>query len=151
MSENLIQEIPRRPGLIRRLAAMLYDFLLLIALFFIATYLVLPITGGKSIPPGNIYYQLYLLLVAFLFYGWFWTHGGQTLGMLAWRLKVQQSDGKPITWGCAGLRFGAALGAGISILGFFWICFDPKRRAWHDIWSKTEIVFRHENNTAHEN
>ncbi|OGI41569.1 MAG: hypothetical protein A2150_00620 [Candidatus Muproteobacteria bacterium RBG_16_64_11] len=46
----------------------------------------------------------------FLFYGWFWTRGGQTLGMRAWRLRLTRADGGPVTWRRAALRIGA-LGA----------------------------------------
>ena len=42
---------------------------------------------------------LLMLAVAWAFYGWFWLHGGQTLGMRAWRLKLVTDDGRPLTAG----------------------------------------------------
>jgi uncharacterized RDD family membrane protein YckC len=95
-------------GLLRRLGAIVYDALLLCATLFIATALVLPVTGGVAVAGGNPLFSLYLLLICFLFYGWFWTHGGQTLGMRAWKFRVQQHDGRPISWWAAGVRFALA-------------------------------------------
>ncbi|CAK0765771.1 RDD domain-containing protein [Gammaproteobacteria bacterium] len=130
-----------RPTLVRRLAAMVYDFFLLFSLLFIAGFLSLPFTGGERVPPGNQLFRLYLLVVSFLFYGWFWTHGGQTLGMRAWRLRVQRPNGSPVGWKQAALRFLAALVSWACLgLGFLWILVDKDRRAWPDLWSETEMI-----------
>jgi uncharacterized RDD family membrane protein YckC len=92
-------------GLFRRLGAIFYDALLLFAILCIATMLVLPLNGGAAIQAGNPLYFSYVYLSCFCFYGWFWTHGGQTLGMRAWQLRLQCYDGENITWWQAGLRF----------------------------------------------
>ena len=97
--------LPSTPGLFRRLGAIFYDSLLLIATWFLFTIFALPLTMGEAIPAGNILYRLYLLLIALAFFGGFWTHGGQTLGMRAWRIKVQQPNGQLITWRQVLLRF----------------------------------------------
>lgn len=129
------------PALLRRLAAILYDSLLLAAVVFALTALVLPLTGGKAIAAGNWLYRAYLLLGAFLFFAGFWTHGGQTLGMRAWRIKVQQSNGQMITWPQALLRFGFALVSWLPLgAGFWWALVDKQGKAWHDRLSATEIV-----------
>jgi uncharacterized RDD family membrane protein YckC len=133
-------------GLLRRFGAMLYDLLLVIALLFIVTALFLPFTGGEAITPDRSVaveriYQAVLLLVVVLFFSLFWTWRGQTVGMLAWRLRVERSDGTLLTWRDALLRLG---GACVSIaalgLGYFWIWFDRDRLAWHDRWSGTRVV-----------
>ena len=69
-------------GLFRRLAALLYDALLVIAILFIAA-LPLPLIEEhvRTLWWARILEQLYLLTAWFLFFGWFWTHGGQTVGM----------------------------------------------------------------------
>ena len=92
-------------GLFRRLGAIFYDALLLFAILCIATALVLPLNGGAAIQAGNPLYFSYVYLICFCFYGWFWTHGGQTLGMRAWQLRLQPYDGGNITWWQAGVRF----------------------------------------------
>jgi len=94
------------PGsLWRRLAAIIYDGLLLFAIIIIATALTLPFTGFKGSSEYNPMLSMYLLLVIFFFNGWFWTHGGQTLGMRAWRIQLVQAHGKPLTWKLALVRF----------------------------------------------
>jgi uncharacterized RDD family membrane protein YckC len=128
------------PGFFRRLAAIIYDLFLLLALLFVATLLVLPLNHGEAFTSKQYWYPAYLLTVSFLFYGWFWTHGGQTLGMRAWKIKVLTFDRKPIDWTQALLRFTATL---VSLapggLGFAWILIDKNRRAWHDYLSHTAL------------
>lgn len=130
-----------RPGLFLRLAVVVYDALVLLAVLFLATALVLPITKGQAIEPEHPLFQLYLLAVAFLYLGWFWTRAGQTVAMRAWRLRVVDLQGRRIGWSRAGLRFLAALlsWAGFG-LGFVWVALDPHKRAWHDILSATRVV-----------
>lgn len=133
--------LPSPPGLLRRLGAILYDSLLLLALWFLLTIFTLPLTAGAAIPAGNILYRLYLLLIALAFFGGFWTHGGQTLGMRAWRLRVQQPNGQTITWPQALLRFGYALLSWLPLgAGFWWMLIDTEGKAWHDRLSATELV-----------
>jgi uncharacterized RDD family membrane protein YckC len=134
------------PGLARRLAAMLYDSLLLAALWFVATALLLAVTAGRlsdpSRPPWMLYIlQLSLLLVTFLFFAGFWTQGGQTLGMRAWRLKLVSTSGGPISWKQAAGRFAAAIPS-VGFLGFgiLWMLFDRERCTVHDRLSGTRLV-----------
>jgi len=117
-----------------------YDAVLLLAVLFFATAITLPFNSGQSFSADQYFFRLYLLAVCFIFYGWFWTHGGQTLGLRAWKIKVCQLDGSAITWRMAGLRFAAA---GLSWLcfglGFFWCLFDKNRLCWHDYLSNTRV------------
>lgn len=132
----------KAPGFFRRLAAVCYDTLLLIAVLFVATAIVLPFNGGKAFSEDQLYYPGYLLAVSFGFFGWFWTHGGQTPGMRAWKIKALSFDRQPLTWKQALVRFFAAfLSWGICGLGFLWIIVSRKKRAWHDSLSKTAVYF----------
>ena len=79
--------IHKRPGPIRQIMAMIYDFLLLLSALLFAAIIPVALNSGEAITPGNVFFLLYLLSVCFLFYGWFWTHGGQTLGMRAWKIN----------------------------------------------------------------
>jgi uncharacterized RDD family membrane protein YckC len=129
------------PGFLRRLAAITYDVILLIAVFFVATALLLPLNSGEAIT-GSLLFPLYLLIVSFIFYGWFWTHGGQTLGLKAWKLKVLTFDQQPINWTQALIRFTTAIIAwSLFGLGFLWIIFDKNKHGWHDRLSKTAVFF----------
>jgi len=133
-------------GVLRRFGAMLYDLLIVGALMFIVTALFLPFTGGEAITPGDAgvlerIYQSALLLVVVLFFGVFWTWRGQTIGMLAWRLRVERNDGSSLTWRDALIRLGGACVSLAALgLGYFWIWIDSERRAWHDRWSGTRVV-----------
>lgn len=127
--------------LLRRLGAVLYDSLVLLALWFLATAILLPFTHGEAIHSGNPLYQTYLFLISFAFFAGFWTRGGQSIGMRAWRLKVVGRDGKPVTLWNALLRFLVAIASWAPCgLGFLWSLFEPNRRTWHDLYSETDLV-----------
>jgi uncharacterized RDD family membrane protein YckC len=134
------------PGFLRRLAAQIYDLLLLIAILFLATALLLPFTAGEAVSDQQtLIYRIYILVISFFFYGWFWTHGGQTLGLRAWKIKVLTRDQKPINWTQALLRFTTAIPSwGFFGIGFLWILVDKNRRSWHDHLSKTALFFEHQ-------
>ncbi|MBX3704474.1 MAG: RDD family protein [Steroidobacteraceae bacterium] len=109
-------------GILRRLGAFFYDALLLVALLFVATLPWLALTGGEAITPGSAggleyAYRGWLLAVAFAYFGLSWTHGGQTLGMRAWRLRLVRADGGPPGWLDATVRF--TLGATMALLAGF--------------------------------
>jgi uncharacterized RDD family membrane protein YckC len=133
-------------GVFRRLGAMLYDALLVVALLMVVTALLLSLTGGEAITSERYgaleyFYRAVLLLVICGFFGWFWTRKGQTLGMRAWRLKVVREDGALLTWSDALKRMGGALVSwGACGLGYFWIWFDRDRLAWHDRWTHTRVI-----------
>ncbi len=133
-------------GLLRRLGALFYDSLLLAALLMVVTAALLPLTGGEAIDAARnpllewVYRGLLLATVA-LYYGIPWTRRGQTLGMVAWRLRLERSDGTLPRWSDVPKRLAAAtlslLPAG---LGWWWMLVDPERLTWHDRLSGTRIV-----------
>ena len=120
---------------------MFYDSLILVALFMFITALLLIFTGGDGISSGNRYYQALLLFtIAFFFIG-FWVTKGHTLGMLAWRLRVERNDGSRMSWKHATLRLiGAVLSLACVGLGYLWMYADSQRRTWHDRFSDSRIV-----------
>lgn len=130
----------------RRLGAMLYDALLVIALLMVVTALLMTLTGGEAITAehvGAFEYAYQALLVAMIvgFFGWFWTRRGQTLGMQAWRLKVIREDGSLLSWADTVKRLGAALVSWAALgLGYFWIWIDRDGLAWHDRWTRTRVI-----------
>ncbi len=127
------------PSLPRRLAACLYDGLILVAVEMLAAGAWVAATGAAA-APGSFGFQLYVLAVALGFFTAFWTRG-ETLGMRAWRLRVVGPDGRPPAWPRALGRAGAALLSWAAFgLGFLWVLADPERRAWHDRLSGTRLV-----------
>ena len=128
-------------GLLRRLAAAVYDGLLIIALMAVGSLPMVALNDGEAISPGNIVYQIALVGISLLFYTAFWLHGGQTPGMRVWRLHLVSVDGKALSGRQVLLRYCAAW---ISLLacglGFLWILVDNKNRAWHDQWSGSQVI-----------
>jgi len=135
-------EDPQTALLLRRLAALAYDGVILLGLAFFLT-LVLVIFRGGAIPPGSVWYGLGLVGAGFAFFGWSWTRGGQTLGARAWNLRVETAAGKPLGWGNAALRFLAAwLLLTPPGLGFAWALWDRDRLCWHDRLSRTRVRYQ---------
>jgi uncharacterized RDD family membrane protein YckC len=161
-------------GLPRRAAALLYDALLVLALALVTTFAMLPLTGGEALlvstrgALGHLYHAV-LLLVVYAYFGWCWTHGGQTLGMRAWRIALEDSTGGPITWAAAAGRFllgigmlflaltgawylrapasalaraGAAMLLAPAVLDFAWIVFDRDSRSLLDLALGTRVLHR---------
>lgn len=114
MNQNTDQHQTQAP-IIKRLLAIFYDAFLLIAILFLAMALLLLISAGHPFQDGDPLITAYLLVVSFGFFGWFWTHGGQTLGMRAWKLRVQQRSGDAITWRQTVVRFATALPAWVVL------------------------------------
>ena len=122
----------------RRFGAMVYDGLLLLSILFVATFAVLPLTGGAAVASGNPFYAGYLLLIAYLYFAGQWTRGGCTLGMRAWRIRLCKQDGSVPGWSACSLRFVAAMLCWTPAgLGFFSGIGRPDRLAWHDRISGT--------------
>ncbi|MCF2858982.1 RDD family protein [Pseudoalteromonas sp. SMS1] len=145
-----------RAGFIRRLASLIYDALVVIAFAMLTTIIYLVLVQGMIsiglfslgthedvtalIQATPILYYLrtmMLITVSVVFFGYFWTKSGQTIGMRAWRLKVQRTDGKLLSWPQAIARsLTALLGLGNLI-----VILDRKhRRALQDLVCKTEVV-----------
>lgn len=130
-----------QPSLIRRLAAVLYDGLLLIALWMGASAVWLGVTGGTAVAAGDAAYRLYLLAIAWGFLVGFWLRAGRTLGMQAWRLRLRAADGGPVTLRQANARFFAALLSWLPAgAGFLWALVDREGLTWQDRLSGTRLV-----------
>jgi uncharacterized RDD family membrane protein YckC len=128
--------------LLRRLGAMLYDGLLVTAVLMLATVPFVIERGGETVEPDDNYlYQLSMLIVMYLFFVYFWTRGGQTLGMRAWRLRLETDDGRSPSITVASLRFFVAIVSLIPFgLGFLWQLWDKDRLTWHDRIAGTRML-----------
>jgi len=85
--------------------------------------------------------QSLLFLELFLFFVWSWVYRGQTLGMMAWRLRVEADDGSPLRLLQATTRFFGALLSFLPLgLGQLWILVHPDRRSWSDLMSSSRVV-----------
>jgi uncharacterized RDD family membrane protein YckC len=101
----------------RRLIASVYDGLLLVALWMGAALIEVMIRDQLlGLPSYHAWLQVYFFTIGLGFFGWFWTHGGQTLGMRSWRLKVQRLDGSTLRWPIASLRYTVMLASWALVL-----------------------------------
>lgn len=146
MTSSLDQQPNTYPaGLLRRLAAVVYDALLILALLMVFGFIGVAVTKGEA--NAHWLFKLLVWLVPVAFYTYFWRKGGQTLGMQAWRLRVQTVQGQRISRRQAGLRLVGGLAAWLCLgLGFVWLLFDAHKRAWPDLLSGTQVVVVPKNN-----
>lgn len=129
----------RGAGLARRLAAMFYDALLILAIWMITLLVMVVANGGEPVLGAPV--QSLLFLEAFTFVAYFWTRAGQTAGMRAWRLRLESNDGRRVSLHQATLRFAVALVAfGALGIGYFWALIDRQGRTWPDIASNCRVV-----------
>ena len=137
MSYKLHSSCPSA-SLIKQLAAMVYDSLLIIAILFVATAVMLPFNKGEAIV-GNFLFSMILILIIFCFYSWFWNKSGQTLGMRVWKIRIVSELGGNPSWAVSFLRLVfAILSLSCLGLGYWWRLFRPY--TWHDKLSLTRIV-----------
>lgn len=140
----------------RRIAAMVYDSLLIFAIWIIVGFIVLSLFGleqartldGEVVVMDPVVKNtLFIAMLgsAFLFFAWFWTHSGQTLGMQAWRIRVANTDGTAIGWRQCAIRFVVAPPAlALAGIGYWWALFDSAGRSWPDIASGSHLhMVRH--------
>lgn len=129
-------------SLLRRLASMLYEALLLAAVMYFAGFVFVAATHNAQTPGMRHLLQAYLLAVSACYFLWFWLHGGQTLAMKTWRLKLVSADGRRPTPNQCALRFIAAmLGIGLAGAGILWALVDRERQFLHDRLAGTRLIF----------
>lgn len=131
---------------------MAYDSILVLAIWMVVAFIVLSLFGidnartvdGEAVTLDPLYKNTLfaaMLASAWGFFGWFWTHSGQTLGMQAWRIRVENADGSTISVYQSVMRFFAAI---LSLLlfglGYLMILFNPARLSLHDKISGTVVV-----------
>ncbi|HEY5761542.1 MAG TPA: RDD family protein [Steroidobacter sp.] len=146
MTETVPTQRLPSAGVLRRLGAMLYDFILVVAVLVVLTLLMLPLTGGEAVTVGpyrnwKYAFQLFEVVVIVIFFGVPWTRSGQTLGMQAWRLRVEREDGSRLRWSDVIKRLAAAtVSLTLAFAGYLWIWVDKDKLAWHDRWTGTRVI-----------
>ncbi|GAB1259363.1 RDD family protein [Aurantivibrio plasticivorans] len=136
-------------GPFRRIAALGYDLLLLGGISLIYGAVALAIGKAVGVPVEQAQQPLLFSIAVQLgwagviagFYCYFWVHGGQTLGMRAWRLRLVTPEGQPVraiqaAKRCAISPFGVLLGG----IGYWWCWLNSERKALHDLLSDTTVV-----------
>lgn len=137
--------------LLRRLAAIVYDSLLVFAFLVVLAIFTTAYLGGESIyaagPLGVKIYNAVRFLIVFGFFVAYWSTRGRTLGMQSWGLQLIDANGRVPRAGAATLRFFAAILSWLPLgLGFIWQLWDRDGLTWHDRLSGTRVVYIPKNN-----
>lgn len=126
-------------GLMRRLASMVYETLLVLAVVFVAAFGFSALTGFKGSGPLLPVFQFYLFAVMGVYFTWFWSRGRRTLAMKTWRLRITGKDGG----GLSPLRaFGRYCLAWLNLTGIdiVWTFVDREHLFLHDRLAGTRLV-----------
>lgn len=133
----------------RRLASIVYDAFLVVAISMLYGALVLAVQvlvfgpGEKDYQPtvkGPLFQLGWYLSIA-VFYYYFWRKSGQTAGMRAWRLKLVNENGdRPSRAQCAIRILLAPFSLLLFGLGYLWCLVDKNGDAIHDKLSGTRVV-----------
>ncbi len=125
-----------RAALRHRLGAMLYDALAVLGIW-IATIVALVTVVGDAVVGAWV--QSVLFVESYAYFAFFWCRRGQTVGMLAWRLKLRCAG--PFRPTQALRRFVAGLASFLTLgLGFAWMWIDRDKLTWGDRFSASEVV-----------
>lgn len=155
---------PAAPGLARRLASLTYEGVVLFGVVFVAGYLYSALTQQRNAMQGRFGLMAFEFVVLGVYFIWFWTHGGQTVAMKAWHLRVVDSSSRPLSQARALARYAASLlwfapalliielngikGTG-PVLGTLFLglltyallsLLLPRRQFLHDVLCKTQLI-----------
>lgn len=140
-TDNAAATLAQPASLIRRFLSLVYEALLLAAVLFAGTLPVLLLLQHAGTAFTRPVLQLYLPVLCGVYFVWQWLHGGQTLPMKSWRIKLVTRDGTQLTPRRAISRYLLALlSLALFGTGFLWACFDRDRQFLHDRLADTRIV-----------
>jgi uncharacterized RDD family membrane protein YckC len=155
------------PGLTRRLACFIYEGVLLFGVLMISGYLFSSLTQQRDALVGRHGLQAFLFIVLGIYFVWFWSHGGQTVAMKAWNIRLVDREGRPVSQWRAFTRYllawlwfipalailsawdmhapGEIFGVLLAgILGYAWSArLSPERQFLHDIVCGTRLITHH--------
>ena len=125
----------------KRFAAMIYDTLLVVAVSMAYAGISLAINkrllNGAEDYVSGLLFQLGWLATIMLFFCFFWSRAGQTLGMRAWRLKIINCQQQSPSWLQCIAR---CILAPIGWLLFFLALFRADRQCLHDRLTHTQTI-----------
>jgi uncharacterized RDD family membrane protein YckC len=149
MSGNASAGLPCA-GLGRRLCALVYEALLLAAVIAVGFLLPHILLGSLAhIVFAGRFLIVHLFLLLLVYYVWFWTHGGQTLAMKTWKIRLVDRSGRPLRPLQAVLRYLAAWPSFLCCgLGVLWAMFDRDGQFLHDRIADTRLVRVHPDEAA---
>lgn len=130
------------PGIIRRLAGMAYELLVLSAVllvFLLFPQALIGVFAHRIATPMVLWGHLFFVLL--IYFVWFWSHGGQTLAMKTWRIRLLTVDGRPVRPAKALFRYVLCWPSlGLGGIGIVWAVFDRNGQFLHDRLAGTQLV-----------
>jgi uncharacterized RDD family membrane protein YckC len=93
------------PSLWRRMCCFVYEGVLLFGVVMIAGWLFSTLTQQRHALALRHELQFFLFLVLGVYFIWFWSHGGQTVAMKTWHVRILTSEGKPVSEYRSALRY----------------------------------------------
>lgn len=147
------EELLPPANLLRRLLAMIYDGLICIAVLLVTTWIYTMVAAwfigfdryeemmeaGKASADPMLSFTLFLVL--YLFFAYFWTRTGQTLGMQVWRIRIENLDGTSVSWTQSLKRYLAGwVSLCLAGIGHWWMIWDSDRQTWSDKFSGSVVV-----------
>ena len=131
------------PGLLRRLASMAYEILLLsgvVVVALIVPHVLIGAFAHRVATPTTLWAHLFVVLLVYCI--GFWSHGGQTLAMKTWRIRLLTRSGGPLRPAQALLRYVLCWPSlGLGGIGILWALVDRDRQFLHDRLAGTQLVF----------
>lgn len=129
------------PGIGRRLASMLYESLVVFSILLAGFLFPQIVLNGFGFAMGARLLWLHMVIVLMAYFVWCWLHGGQTLPMKTWKLRIANADGTPPRVAQAVLRYLAAWPSLLLFgLGILWALIDKDKQFLHDRIAGTRIV-----------
>jgi len=122
------------------------DFLSLMLMLVGMLAMALGPSGLQAMDEGRIMgllvpYYLFSTMVTIVYFTYFHGSVGQTPGKMLCGLKVVRTNGEPLGYGRALLRWAGYLPSGFFFgLGFLWIAWDRHKQAWHDKITGTHVI-----------
>ncbi|HLT64320.1 MAG TPA: RDD family protein [Pseudohongiella sp.] len=143
-----------KASLLRRLAALLYDMFLVASIWLLCGYVITftyglfgpntsQLVDGHVVTPPVLSALQFIMMVstAVGFYVWFWLRTGQTLGMIAWRIRAVSVNNCPMNLKQALLRYVLAWPSFWCLgLGYLYMYVNKDRDALHEQLSGTKTV-----------
>lgn len=132
------------PGLRRRLASMAYESLLLLGVLsvsFMLPQILLGMAFDTALPGWMLLSHVFIVLGAYFL--WYWHHGGQTLAMQTWKIRLATPGGGAPSLERLALRYVLAWPSVVYFgAGLLWAVFDRDRQFLHDRLAGTRLVFK---------
>lgn len=133
----------------KHLAALTYDIFPILALFLTTSLVLLIFRQGSEVQPHTFWLQLLLMAELFLYFAYSWKKGGQTLGMRAWKIRIDSHQ--LLNWKDVSLRFIVGVASTLLLGAGLWSRkINDKNWTWMDYACKQTVIDESQPNSLDE-